>query len=151
MYVGAMGEAGGREGQPLVELCTKRWVGGVFFFFLTEGGWRKGKEGGVLSPDVRQRVEKQCVPKRCLHLECVSAAPSDALEPQYSGKTGRDNRPQLHLLLRIKIRIKPPPTTPADTPRQLQTPLPMPTDPFRMLPMPLILMVKMGFKAAYWG
>lgn len=65
MHVGAKGEEGGREGQPLVELCTKQNGGWVFFFFwvLAEGGWRKGKEGGVLSPDVRQRVEKQCVPK----------------------------------------------------------------------------------------
>lgn len=93
----------GREGGATAGRTMHKTV--VFFFFLTEGGWRKGKEGGVLSPDVRQRVEKQCVPKRCLHLECVSTAPSDALEPQYSGKTGRDNRPQLHLL-RIKIRIK---------------------------------------------
>lgn len=120
----------GREGGATAGRTMHKTVGGSgFFFFLTEGGWRKGKEGGVLSPDVRQRVEKQCVPKRCLHLECVSAAPSDALEPQYSGKTGRDNRPQLNLLLRIKIRIKPPPR------QQLQTPLPMPTDPFRMLQM----------------
>lgn len=82
----------GREGQSLEERCTKRWVGVLCFFVLAEGGWRKGKEGGVLSPDVRQRVEKQCVPKRCLHLECVSAAAADASKPQYTGLTGGDNK-----------------------------------------------------------
>lgn len=84
MYVGAKGEEGGRGNRWWNYAPNGGWV--VFFFpLLTERGWRKGKEGGVLSPDVRQRVEKQCVPRRCLHLECVSA-------PQCSGPTGGDNK-----------------------------------------------------------
>lgn len=104
-------EGGRGEGQPLVELCTKTVGGwGVFFFFLlTEGGWRKGKEGGVLPPDVRQRVEKQCVPKRCLHLECESAAPLRRTETtlvrnDWWGQQGS----KYHPLLKIKIRINVP-------------------------------------------
>lgn len=82
----------GREG--LVEVCTKRWVGAFFFFFvLTKGGWRKGKEGGVLSPDVRQRVEKQCVPKNAVCISSVYLQPTrrnhniqdPATRPQHNG------------------------------------------------------------------